>query len=597
AEISAIAQRIYNSSSEKNDYLNKDAAVLPLQISMTGASRRALLILLGAVGFLLLVACANVANLLLAQASVRQRELAVRSALGAGRRRLVRQFLTESLALALTAGALGVLAAYAGVSGLLALAPQDLPRLDSISINVPVLLFAFLLSAAVAAGLGVFTALRATAGNVRESLGEGGRSQSGSQRSQRLGRSIVAAQVAITLVLVIGAGLLARSLKKVLDVDPGFRVNKIVTMDVNLPWTGWTNSTAKAAQGIFYANLIERLKQIPGVQQVGAASALPLDGGLPEGMFLRMTSDDLPRNPRNDEELTRQFDILFQQKERQGNADFGVVTAGYFQTLAIPLLRGRIFDARDNADSPHVAVVSDSFARTAWPGQDPIGHTIEFGNMDGDPRLLTIVGVVGDVHDYGLDAPPHPTVYVDLFQRPRPWMTIAMLTDVGTQQVTTTARRILAELDPEIPPRFRTFEQVYSESLGSRRFNVLLIGIFGIIALLLATAGVFGVMAYSVSRRTREIGVRVALGARSRDVLTMILSQGMRTILIGIAIGLAGALALTRTLSSLLFGVTTTDPLTFAAVIALLVTAALLACYIPARRATKVDPMVALRYE
>jgi len=597
AEISAIARRIHDTSSEQTDYLNKDAAVVPLQSSITGSARPALLILVVAVGFLLLVACANVANLLLAQASVRQRELAVRSALGAARGRLIRQFLTESLLLSVMAGALGVLGAFAGVSGLLALAPPDLPRLDSISISVPVLLFAMALSTAVAVGLGIFTALRATSGDVREALGEGGRAQAGSQGSQRMGRAIVAAQIAITLVLVIGAGLLGRSLKKVLEVDPGFRVDKIVTMDVALPWVNWTNSRPKAAQGVFFANLIDRLKQIPGVRQVGATTALPLDGGLPSGMFLRMTPDQLPKNHRSDEELAREFDILFQQKDRQGDADFGVATPGYFQALAIPLLRGRMFDDRDTPDSPHVALITDSLARTAWPGQDPIGHTIEFGNMDGDMRLLTVVGIVGDVRDYGLEAPPRPTVYVNLFQRPRPAVTLTMLTDADTQLVTTAARGILQELNPEVPPRFRTFQQVYSASLGSRRFNLILIGFFGIVALLLATAGVFGVMAYSVGRRTREIGVRIALGARSRDVLTMIVSQGMRTIVIGVAIGLVGSLALTRTLSSLLFGVTATDPLTFAAVIALLIATALLACYIPARRATKVDPMVALRYE
>jgi predicted permease len=574
----------------------KDATVVPLQVSMTGKARSALLILLGAVGFLLLVACANVANLLLAQASVRERELTIRSALGAGRGRLIRQFLTESFVLSTVSGALGVLGAFWGVSALIALAPADLPRLESISINIPVLVFAFLLSTAVATGLGIFTALRASCGNLRDGLGAGAR-QSGSLELQRFGRGIVAAQISITLCLIIGAGLLGRSLMKVLEVDPGFRVDKIVAMDVALPWVGQSNSSPKATQGVFYANLMDRLKQIPGVRQVGAASALPLDGGLPDGMFLRMTREELPKNSGNEEELARQFNVLFQQKERQGSADFGVVTDGYFQTLAIPLLRGRIFDARDTPDSPHVAVISDSLARTAWPAQDPIGHTIEFGNMDGDPRLLTIVGIVGDIHDYGLDAPPRPTVYVDLFQRPRTWMTITMLTDADAQPVTTSARRILAELNPEIPPRFRSFAQIYSASLGSRRFNLLLIGSFGIVALLLATAGVFGVMAYSVSRRTREIGVRVALGARSRDVLAMILSQGIRTIMIGVLIGLAGSLALTRTLSSLMFGVTATDPLTFLAVIALLISAALLACYIPARRATKVDPMVALRYE
>jgi predicted permease len=311
-----------------------------------------------------------------------------------------------------------------------------------------------------------------------------------------------------------------------------------------------------------------------------------------------MTQEEVPKvSPEDREALGRSFDVLFQQKERLGTADFGVVTDGYFQSLGIPLLRGRLFDNRDTADSSHVAVISESLARTRWPGQDPIGHTIEFGNMDGDPRLLAVVGIVGDVHDYGLDAPPRPTVYVDLFQRPRAAITLTMLTDADTQLVTTSARSILQELNPEIPPTFRTFAQVYSASLGSRRFNLILIAFFGLVALLLATAGIFGVMAYSVSRRTREIGVRVALGARSRDVLTMILNQGMRTIVIGIAIGLAGSLALTRTLSSLLFGVTATDPLTFAVVIALLIATALLACYIPARRATKVDPMVALRYE
>jgi putative ABC transport system permease protein len=598
AEISTIARRIHDTSNEQGDYLLKDAAVVPLQESMTHDTRPALLILLGAVGFLLLVACANVANLLLAQASAREREVAVRSALGAARSRLIRQFLTESFLLALISGALGILGAYLGISGLLALAPANLPRLDSVSINVPVLLFALLLSSAVAVGLGAFTAIRATSGNVREALGEGGRSQAGSQSSQRVGRGMVAAQMAITLVLVIGAGLLGRSLEKVLEVNPGFRVDKIVTMDISLPWANWTGLKSKSAQGTFYSSLIDRLRQIPGVQKVGATSGLPMDQGLPDGLFLLMTPDEMPKRPLvSEKELSRMFDGLFQQKQRLGIADYCVATAGYFQALGIPLVRGRMFDDRDTPDAPHVALINASLARARWPGQDPIGHTIQFGNMDGDIRLLNVIGVVADIHENALDAPPRPTVYVDLFQRPRPAMTLTMLSDANTQMVTTAARSILQEMNPEIPANFRTFQQVYSASLGSRRFNLILIAFFGIVALLLATAGVFGVMAYSVSRRTREIGVRVALGARSRDVLTMILSQGMRTILIGLAIGLLGSLALTRTLASFLFGISATDPLTFAAVIVLLIVAALLACYIPARRATKVDPMVALRYE
>jgi predicted permease len=471
---------------------------------------------------------------------------------------------------------------------LVALAPENLPRLESVSISLPVLAFAFLLSTAVAAGLGAFTAVRATSGDLRKGLGEGGRGQAGSQGTQRVGRVIVAAQIAITLVLVVGAGLLGRSLMKVLEVNPGFRVDKIVAMDVSLPWVD--DPRGKAGQAIFFSRLINRLKEVPGVRKVGAASALPLDGGLPDGMFALISPDEAPRT-RED------LGPLFQQKERLGIADFCVATDGYFQALGIPLIRGRIFDERDGADSPHVALISESLARDRWPNRDPIGQTIEFGNMDGDLRLLTIVGIVGDTREYGLDAPPRPTVYVNLLQRPRSEITLTMLSDTDTRSVASTARGILQDLNPELPARFRTFSQVYSASLGSRRFNVILIGFFGLTALLLATAGVFGVMAYSVSRRTREIGVRVALGAGSGDVLRMILGQGLRTIFIGVAIGIAGSLALTRTVESLLFGVTATDPLTFGGVTLLLVGAALLACYVPARRATKVDPMVALRYE
>src|SRR5271155_636696 len=586
-DISAIARRIHDASNEQGDYLLTDAMVLPLQDSITGEARLPLQVLLGAVGFLLLVACANVANLLLAQASVRERELAIRSALGAGRGRLIRQFLTEAFLLSLVGGGLGVLGAFWGVAGLIALAPGNLPRIENVSINIPVLVFAVLLSTAVAAGLGAFTAARATAGDLRKGLAEGGRGEAGSQRSQRVGQIIVATQIAITLVLVVGAGLLGRSLMKVLEVNPGFRVDKIVAMDVALPWVD--DHKVKPAQGIFFSNLIDRLKQIPGVRSVGAASALPMDGGLPDGMFLLMTQDEVPKTMDG-------FDALFNQKDRIGNADFCVTTDGYFHVLGIPLMRGRMFDERDGANTPHVAVISESLAHDRWPHQDPIGHTIEFGNMDGDLHLLTIVGIVGDTHEYGLDEPPRPTVYVNLFQRPSAVMTVTMLSDADTRSVSSAARGILRDLNPEIPARFRTFQQVYSAALGSRKFNVILIGFFGITALLLATAGVFGVMAYSVSRRTREFGVRVALGATLADVLRMVLGQGMRTILTGVAIGIVGSFALTRAVSSLLFGVTATDPVTFGGVTLLLVAVALLACYIPARRATKGDPMVALRY-
>ncbi|HXD23563.1 MAG TPA: FtsX-like permease family protein, partial [Gemmatimonadaceae bacterium] len=537
----------------------------------------------------LLVACANVANLLLAQASARERELAIRGALGAARGRLMRQFLAEASVLSIVGGVCGVVGAILGVAELVSLAPPGLPRLDSVTISVPVLLFAFALAAAVAAGLGVFAAVRATAGDPRTGLAEGSRGSAGSRGSQRVGRAIVVAQIAITLVLVVGAGLLGRSLMKVLDVNPGFRVDNIVAMDVTVPGAGTAQD--KSAEAVFYARLIDRLKQVPGVRSVGASSVLPLtDGGLPDGRFMLLTQAEMPAAPAGFADLSR-------QQERIGNADFCVATDGYFASLGIPLVRGRMFESRDDASAPHVALISESLAKIRWPGQDPIGHTIEFGNMDGDMRLLTIVGIVGDTHEYGLDAPPRPTVYVNLFQRPRAAMTLSMLSAADPKQVTSAARAILHDLNPEIPPKFETFAQIYSASLGSRRFNVILIGFFAVTALLLATAGVFGVVAYSVSRRTREFGVRIALGAATSDVLGMILGQGLRTIFVGVVIGLAGALALTRTVASLLFGVTATDPVTLGSVTLLLVGAALVACYIPARRATKVDPMVALRDE
>jgi putative ABC transport system permease protein len=342
-EVSAIARRIHDNSSEQSEYLLSDGIVAQLQESITGKTRPSLLMLLGAVGFLLLVACANVANLQLAQASARERELAIRSALGAGRKRLIRQFLTEALLLSLAGGGLGVLAAFLGVAGLVALAPESLPRLDSISISLPVLAFALLLSTAVAAGLGLFTAVRATGTHPRGSLVEDGRGQVGSRKSHRVGEVIVAAQMAITLILVIGAGLLGRSLMKVLEVNPGFRVDRILTMDVALPWV--EDAKAKTQQGIFFSNLVQRLKGIPGVRKVGATSGLPMDGGLPDGMFLLLTQKETPKTMEG-------FGALFQQKERVGNADFCVATDGFFEALAIPLIRGRIFDERDGANAP-----------------------------------------------------------------------------------------------------------------------------------------------------------------------------------------------------------------------------------------------------
>jgi predicted permease len=597
AELSGIAQRLKQQYGQ--DTGMTDVAVSPLRDALTSSVRPALLVLLGAVGFLLLVACANVVNLLLAQAAARERELAVRAALGAGRNRLVRQFLTEALLLSVTGGVLGVLAALWGMDALVAMAPPNLPRLQDVAINLPVLSFTFALSVAVAAGLGIFTALRATSGESRGPqnrrsalqgmLVERGQGHTGTLRGHRLSRAIVAAQIAITLVLLAGAGLLGRSLLRVLAVNPGFRTEHILTMDLAMAFA--EKDTEKVQRVAFLNELFSRLRAIPGVREVGGVNGLPFTGGLADGTYILMNPQEKP--PRG-------FDSqLWNDSTRTGDADYCVASDGYFRVLGIPLRRGRLFDDRDTMDAPHVALISESLAREKWPNMDPLGRTIEFGNMDGDLRLLTVVGVVGDIREDNLERRPRPTIYVNYRQRPQATgsFTLVLRTEAEPAAVFSAARQIVRDLDPNVPPSFNTFTEVFSASLKTRRFNLTLVGIFAATALLLAVAGVYGVMAYSVARRTHEIGVRMALGAGAPDVLRLVLGQGMVTTVVGVTIGIAGSFVLTRAMQSLLFGVSATDPVTIAGVALLLGSAALLACYVPARQATKVDPMVALRYE
>jgi predicted permease len=587
-DLSGIAKDIVRHSPEQGDYLLTDAAAVPLQSSLTRRVGSTLYILFGAVCFLLLVACANVTNLLLAQAAARQRELAIRHALGAGRGRLVRQFVAEALVLMTVSCLAGLLIAALGTDALLSLAPTDLPRIDDVSMNWAVLAFAMALSALVAIALGLLTALRATRRDPRDALVDGARGQTSGASSQRVGRALVAGQMAITVVLLTGAALLGRSLAHALSIDPGFRTDGIIAMDLAVPYS--EDPGAKARLSPFYADVFDRLRAIPGVEGVAAANAVPMDGGLPDGLFVMLAPNEVPKT-------MQEVGALFHQKEKLGTADYCAVSPAYFRALGIPLVRGRLFDDRDGPTAPHAALISESLARSRWPDADPIGATVEFGNMDGDIRPLTIVGVVGDTREYGVEQPARPTLYVNLLQRPGFSVTVVMRSAADPRAITTAARGILRDAAPDVPPRFRTFAQIYAASLGARRFNLTLVAVFAGTALALAVAGIYGVMSYTVTQRRQEIGVRTALGATPAQLFRIILGQGLTTTAIGIAIGIIAALGLTRMIESLLFGVTPTDPAALAAVIAVLAAVATFACYLPARRATHADPMAALRQE
>jgi predicted permease len=462
--------------------------------------------------------------------------------------------------------------------------------LSEVAVNLPVLWFTLGVAVAVAAALGLVSAQRATSGEVQGSLVSAGRGQAGVPGGLALGRMIVTAQLALTLMLLVGAGLLGKSLLRVLAVSPGFRVEQVATMNLALPQI---ESDAGGRRRVrFLDDLFDRLRVIPGVREVGATSALPLTSGLASGTFLQL-------NPGEGTPRMQDFERLFKDPARTGYADFCVASEGYFHVLGIPLLRGRLFEARDGMDAPHVAVISQALARARWPDRDPLGRTIEFGNMDGDPRPLTVVGVVGDVREDSLEAPPRPTVYVSYRQRPVKTASVDVVMGVKTDPaaVLAVARSVVRGLDPGVPPSLSTFNRVFAASLQIRRFNLILIGVFAGTALLLALLGIYGVMGYVVARRTHEVGIRMALGARAGDVLILVLRQSLWAAAGGVAIGAVGAAALTRTMRSLLFGVSVTDPLTFAAVALLLAAAAFVASYLPARRATRVDPLVALRSE
>jgi len=586
SDVRVIARRLKQQYGD--DTSMSDASLLRLQDEMVRSVRPALLMLGGAAAFLLLVACANIVNLLLARAAGRSREFAARAALGASRGRLLRQGLTEVALLTVLGGALGILFAVWGVGALLDLAPENLPRANEIGIHFPVLLFALVVCGVVAAAVGVSTALRSTVSNPLRGLAEGGRV--GSASSHALRRTLAAGQVAITLVLLVGAGLLSRSLGRLLAVDPGFRSSGVVTADLSLPEV--ENEAARAGRAQFFGQLFAQLRRLPGVEQAGAVNVLPLTGDIADGTFLRLQPGEQIKD-------FRQFERLAHNPERAGYAYYMAASEGYFQTFRIPLLRGRHFDSRDGMDAPHAALVSESLAQAVWPKEDPLGRLIEFGNMDGDLRPLTIVGVVGDVRARGLEAPPEPVIYTNLLQRPQQQSNVSIVLRTAADPGVLNAELLkqVRRLDPTLPVRVRPFAQIFDASLVHRRFTMILLGAFAGVALLLALVGVHGVISYAVSERTREIGVRMALGARPADVLRMVFGQGAGMVAAGTSLGILAALGLSRFLQSLLYEIRAADALTYGCVTLFLVFVALLACLIPARRAMNVDPMVALRYE
>jgi len=568
AEMKSIAERLavqYPDSSA-----NESASVVPLKEMMVSEIRPALLTLLAAVAVVVLIACANVANLLLVRASVREKEMAIRGALGAGRRRLVLQLLTESLVLAIAGGGLGLLLAYLAIGPVQVLSAGSIPRVQDVSIDRNVL--AFVLGATLVTGLlfGLVPAWHASRSGIGEVLKEGGRSSSTSS-GRWLRNVLMVVEVALSIVLLVGAVLLLRSFSRITGVDPGFRPDGVLAFRVSLPPKSYGEPYKRVA---FYDALTEKLAALPQVHGVGLVQTLPMRGDY----VLSFTIQGRPP-----------------LKPGEGlSANYRSATAGFFQTLGIPLKRGRVFTEQDTSGAPMVAVIDEAFAQRYFPGEDPIGHGVDIGN--GTDGFYQIVGVVGNVRAYGLAIAPEPTVYIHAKQDPFSTMWVSVRTDGDPLQQSSAVRQIVRSLDPSLPAySMVTLASVVSDSVAQRRFSMLLLAAFAVIALFLAGIGLYGVVAYTVSLRTQEIGVRMAIGAQQGDVLRLVVGEGMRLALVGVATGIVGALALGRFISSLLYEVTPFDPVSYAGTAALLLAIAALACYVPARRAMGVDPLAALR--
>jgi predicted permease len=586
-DVSTLLQRLHAAVGDAT--WTFDGAVVSLRDQIVGDMKPLLLLVLGASGVLLLIACANVANLLIARLAVRENEIAVRLAIGAGRARLAQQLLIETSLLSAVGCVGGVLLAVAGMRVLLVLRPALIPRLGEIQLDWRVLLFAIALSAGTAIVLGLIAAWRGSRGDLRAALSQSQRTQGGGGASYRIRGSLVVVQLAMTVVLLIGAGLLAHSFVRLMTVDPGFRTHGMVVAGTAFDAGGGRNSVDLSRRTQYYDELVDRAQAISGVGNVGLSDAAPFSGGSSNGNFLVLSGADV--------KLTfKDFEPLFRDKAHTGWATYRLASADYFKAMSIPLLGGRVFDDRDRAGAPEVAVVSASLARKQWPNESAIGKVIEFGNIDGDLTPLTIVGIVGDVREEELAADPQPAVYVSYRQRPgnSDDMYVIISTTNETRTISA-ARAAFRQVRADVPMRFLTVEDIIGRSVANQRFMLLLVGVFGAVALLLATLGVYSVISYLVAQRGREISIRVALGAGASDIVRLVLAQGIALSLIGALVGGAAALAATRVLKQLLYEVSTADPVAFTAVLVVLCGVALVASYVPARRAARLEPMDVLR--
>ena len=573
AEMNHIASRLETQYQEFNKGWGVN--LVPVREQFAGQIRTPLLVLLGAVGFVLLIACANVANLLLARAAARQREMAIRAALGAGRWRVVRQLLTESLLLALTGGALGLLLAMWGVEALIALSPPNLIGANSVGVSLPVLGFTFAVSLLTGVLFGLIPALEASRFDLNESLKEGGKGNMVSTRSGRARRVFVVAEVALALVLLVGAGLMIKSFMRLQAVDPGFDAENLLTMQLRLTPAKYREPNQRIA---FFREAVARIEALPGVRSVGTVSFLPIAS---LGAATDFTIEGQPAPAAGDAPVT----------------EVRVTDENFFRTMNIPVSAGRTFTEQEATGERQVVVISQDLARQYFPGEDPIGKRITV-EMTDKPVPTEIIGVVGDIKHQSLDTETRPMVYWPHPQLPYSSMTLVIRTAGEPLSLAAAAQREIRQMDKDQPVSdVRTMKAWLGESIARSRFGATLLGVFATVALTLAAVGIYGVMSYAVAQRKHEIGVRMALGARAADIFKLVIGQGMILTLIGIGVGLLGAFALTRVIASLLYGVSANDPLTFGLITLLLAGVALLACYIPARRATKVDPMIALRYE